>query len=173
MGALIPTPNDLEVVAKLNERFSSHGLSALRYYQTATGDDLFAPANRTLERVCVRLGIYPTKLPGGRGRWLYFLANILKPASGGVTYSTIQNVLRQACAKPPAVDSVIFNVLEAPVADYFLYPNNGAAPEIQNPPLPSGLSVYLITLVCPATAVIPHGYDPPVDGGEPPNPIIP
>jgi hypothetical protein len=183
VGGLIPTGNDLEIIAKLNIRFSNPGLAVLRAWEVDRGESLFAAGGlypRTLERVSVRLGIYPNML-GGRGRWLYFLANILKPASGGVTYTYIQNILAQAVANPPAVDSVVFNVLEDSTgiaADYYLYPTNAANwpnPQVspERPPPPSGLPVYLITLVCPQAipAGVP-GYEPPPDGHEPPNQII-
>ncbi len=177
MGGLIPTPNDLEVVAKLNLRFSSSGLTTLRNYQTANADRLFAPgANRTLERVSVRLGIYPT-LPGGRGRWLHFLQNILKPANGNATYNLIKTILDNALSTAN-VDSVVFNILEDPTAganNYYLYPSNAAnaaAPQQSNDH-PVGKQVYLVTLVCPSAAVIPHGVEPAVDPGEPATPLVP
>jgi len=177
MGALIPTPNDLEVVAKLNSRFSSSGLTKLRDYQRATGDRLFAPgANRTLERVSVRLGIYPT-LPAGRGRWQFFLQNILKPANVGATYNLIKTVLDTALSTA-SVDSVVFNILEDPAAgDYYLYPSNAAnaaAPQQSNDH-PTGKQVYLVTLVCPQAAAITYGLEDPVPdpGPEPAHPIVP
>lgn len=58
MGALIPTPNDQEIIAKLNLRFSRSGLNTLRRYQNTSGDSLFGGAGlppRSLERVSIRL----------------------------------------------------------------------------------------------------------------------
>jgi hypothetical protein len=184
MGGLIPTPNDLEVVAKLNSRFSSAGLTGLRNYQAATGDVLFQnPLHaRTLERVSVRLGIYPST-HWGRGRWLYFLANVLKPSGGGATYNIIAQILAQAVATAN-VDSVVFNVIEDPAlaaGTYILFPNNaanalpaagGTGPR-RSHDAPPGTEIYLITLVCPSAATFPYGVEPPSDGGEPASPIVP
>lgn len=185
MGALIPTPNDQEIIAKLNLRFSRSGLNTLRRYQNTSGDSLFGGAGlppRSLERVSIQLGIYPTGI-GGKGRWIYFLQVILKNANNGATYNLIKSILEQAI-NTPAVDSVVFDVMEDPAAaaqggannNYYLYPSNAAnvaAPLVSYNSLP-GKPIYLVTLVCPNATDIPFGApEPPPDNGEPINPIVP
>jgi hypothetical protein len=177
VGALIPTPNDQDVIVKLNLRFAAYGLTGLRQWQEATKEYLF-DGNHSLHRVSYRLGLYPAA-PGGQARWIYFLRYMLRPASGGKTVAAIKNVLSQALADTE-VDSVVFNVLEDPnVNDYILYPNNDNQPVVSNDTV-NGQIVYLVTLVCPRAAVIPSGQpnvpppDPTPESNRPfPSPILP
>ncbi|WP_375786308.1 hypothetical protein ACE10Z_01120 [Bradyrhizobium sp. Pha-3] len=76
MGALIPNPNDIEIVNKLNNRFGPAGLAALRSFMAGHNDDTFK-ASRHLHRISLRLGIFPTSGPMPRARWFKFLRDLL------------------------------------------------------------------------------------------------
>jgi hypothetical protein len=76
VGALIPNPNDIEVIDKLNARFSGAGLATLRQFMAANHDDTFNPA-RHLHRISYRLKIYPTSGSRPRARWFVFLRDLI------------------------------------------------------------------------------------------------
>jgi hypothetical protein len=91
MGSLIPNPNDQEILDKLNNRFSPVGLTALRQFMTASGDDTFN-ASRTLHRISYRLKLHPTSGARPRARWFKFLKDML----GTTNSAKIQKTIRDA-----------------------------------------------------------------------------
>jgi hypothetical protein len=76
VGGLIPNPNDMEVIDKLNARFSGAQLAALRLFMATSHDDTFNPS-RHLHRISYRLKIYPTSGPRPRARWFVFLRDLI------------------------------------------------------------------------------------------------
>ena len=85
MGSLIPNPHDMEVIDKLNARFSGAGLDQLRTFMASHHDDTFNPS-RHLHRISYRLKIYPTSGPNPRARWFVFLRDLI----GGPVARSIQ-----------------------------------------------------------------------------------
>jgi hypothetical protein len=95
MGALIPNPNDIEILNRLNNRFGRAGLVALRSWMAASSDDTFN-ASRRLHRISLRLGIHPTSGPRPRARWFKFLKDLLGktvPANPGLLQTTIRDAV--------------------------------------------------------------------------------
>ena len=91
MGGLIPNPNDIEVITKLNDRFTGAELIALRRHMSANHDDMFNPA-RHLHRISYRLKIYPTSGTRPRARWFIFLRDLI----GGQAARSIQSAIAAA-----------------------------------------------------------------------------
>lgn len=91
MGALIPNPNDIEIINKLNTRFGMAGIAALRQFMANHHDDTFN-AGRHLHRISYRLGIYPTTGARPRARWFVFLRSLI----GATNAHMIQSAIRDA-----------------------------------------------------------------------------
>jgi hypothetical protein len=88
MGALLPNPNDLQVIAQLNQRFAGAQLAWMRarYGQ----DRMFGPG-RSLRRSAWRLNIWPTVIAHGKARWLWFLQSGLS----GNNQADIKTILEE------------------------------------------------------------------------------
>jgi hypothetical protein len=172
MGALIPNPQDLEVVDALNTRFSGSPLARLRAHIQANNDDFFAPGRR-LRRITWRLRAFPVS--GGnrpKGRWLTFLETIL-PAN---IHDQILSELRDAVGQPGAINNNC-----AGVRFWATYEPNLAQPYdlvvARGTPDGSGLFWKMITLKCRTEIPINepgNPGDPNPDPGEhgPPHPTL-
>jgi hypothetical protein len=86
MGALVPNPNDMQVINALNSLFSEPRITGLRTWMATSGNDkhLFAPG-RNLHRIAYRLKIHPSAGTGTnpRGRWFKFIKEFLKERPDG------------------------------------------------------------------------------------------
>jgi hypothetical protein len=80
VGDLIPSDDDIQIINKLDNRFTGARLAKIRA-QIAKGDDMFGPG-RSLHRIAHRLKTYPTG-NRGKGRWYVFLKRLLSPANRG------------------------------------------------------------------------------------------
>jgi hypothetical protein len=79
MGAFIPSPNDQEIIAKLNFLFSGATLAQIKAFTDKNGKPLFPAKN--LSRVARRIGAYPNTTSDSNGRnprarWFVFLENL-------------------------------------------------------------------------------------------------
>jgi hypothetical protein len=74
VGDLIPSNDDIQIIDKLNNRFTGARLAKIRA-QVAKGDDMFGPS-RSLHRIAHRLKTYPSG-NRGKGRWYVFLKRLL------------------------------------------------------------------------------------------------
>jgi len=110
MGALLPSPADQQIVAKLFKRFSGANLDALRNLQ----EDLF-DHHHSLHRVSHRLGIWPDVdllRPGHqveKKRWYWLLSSNSKKALHHGNKQDIKNALKKAITGP--YEAVIFNAV--------------------------------------------------------------
>jgi hypothetical protein len=96
MGSLIPSGGDKNVIAKLDDLFSGPKLAKLRTFVSGTDPHFFHPP-RHVRRISYRLKIWPDGL---KGRWFYFLKNLLpNTAQGGTTVAVvIRDALRDFVA---------------------------------------------------------------------------
>ncbi len=107
MGGLLPNPNDLQVIAQLDERFSGDQLIWLR--GQCVSDPMF-DAQRSLRRAAWRLKIAPTTGNKPAARWSWFLGKGLSQAN----QDAIKKILREAMAN--AADNIVGVLFDA-VAD--------------------------------------------------------
>jgi hypothetical protein len=144
VGAIIPSPNDQEIVARLNEVFSPTGIKTLRDHQRRSGERLF-DANHHLHRVAFRIGAIPTQARA-RGRWYALLRHLLPAATQNAIKRVLQSALDDARKN---VDGVVFGVSHDPSApNYFIYPDN-ADPFVEIPSASGSTTTYSLTLVTP------------------------
>jgi hypothetical protein len=165
MGGLIPSNGDLNVINKLDTRFSGQPLARLRAF-VSNHDPNFFHAPRHVRRISYRLKIWPDGL---KGRWFYLLARLLhNTAQNGTTVAVvIRDALRHFVADDPNCTQVSFQVQ---------HDVQGTLPagidyraDINPDPtaLPAHAYAATITLVC--RVEIPQGVnepDPGPDGGE-------
>lgn len=82
MGALVPNPNDLQVINQLNGLFSEPRLTTLRNWIAANDPNFFA-GGKKLHRIAYRLNLAPTGGANPRGRWFKYLKDFLKERPDG------------------------------------------------------------------------------------------
>ncbi|WP_128923040.1 hypothetical protein [Bradyrhizobium guangxiense] len=171
MGALIPSPNDLELIDALNTSFSGNKLKTLRKHIKDKNDDFFEPT-RKLRRIAWRLKIFPVS--GGnrpKGRWLKFLKDILTSS----VHDKILAELRSAVGVPGAINDKCVGV-----RFWAVYESALGTPydvEIYDDPDPNGLFWKTIILKCKTEIDANEpgdASDPPKDNGEqtPPQPSL-
>src|SRR5262245_26923837 len=105
MGALLPNPNDLQVIAQLNQRFAGAQLAWMRarYGQ----DRMFGPG-RSLRRSAWRLSIWPTAIARAKARWLWFLQSGLSPNN----QNTIKTILEEGINNAPGnIVGILFDAV--------------------------------------------------------------
>src|SRR5437660_1729258 len=108
MGGFIPSPNDQEIVAKLNYLFSGAQLAAIKAFTDKNNKRLFPAKN--LSRVARRIGAYPNTTNdqygrNPRARWYLFLEKL--PTT---TKSDINNLLKDATDPANGYDGVVFDL---------------------------------------------------------------
>jgi hypothetical protein len=145
MGALIPNPNDIEVLNKLNTRFGPKGMEKLRQFMADNEDDTFK-ASRNLHRVSYRLKIHPTSGSRPRARWFVFLKTLIGATNSNKIKSAIRDALNDwdSNAEPPTgCVGIKFWAIYDPglVQDY-------RADIYKAPPDAAGQYWVTITLVC-------------------------
>jgi hypothetical protein len=160
MGAFIPSPNDQEIIAKLNFLFSGATLAQIKAFTDKNGKPLFPAKN--LSRVARRIGAYPntTSDPHGRNpraRWFVFLENL-----PGSTKQSINTLLAEATNAATGYDGVVFDLTHQKVGGkppYVAIGSTGSPGEVLN--FPDGKTILFITLVCDD----PIANDPPASAG--------
>lgn len=173
MGAQIPNQNDLNVINKLDSRFSGQNLQRLRdFIRGPGGDSGFFAQGRHLDRISLRLQIWPDGL---RSRWLGFLGKLLtNQQTAAQDGSTVAEVIRTALRNFVEDDnctSIQFNAVHDNLPDGIDYHAN-IDQDYNNPPV----QPYQATILLICRHEIPAGVtepDPQADPGEqgmPPHP---
>ena len=145
MGALIPSPNDIEVLNKLNTRFGPKGMEKLRQFMADNGDDTFK-ASRNLHRISYRLKIHPTSGSKPKARWFVFLKTLIGATNSNKIKSAIRDALNDwddSTAPPTGCVGINFWAVYDPdlLQDY-------RADIYKAPPDSAGQYWVTITLVC-------------------------
>ncbi len=99
MGALVPNPNDMEVINALNTLFSDPHLTKLRNWMSgAHGDPNLFASGRHLFRISYRLKVHPTHMTvtNPRGRWFAFLKFCLGERPYGAGQPTNHDIILSA-----------------------------------------------------------------------------
>jgi hypothetical protein len=181
MGGLIPTPNDQEICARLNKRFSDlpdpHAnpqnpektmIGSVRFLDSQEGGLLFG-RNLNLARLAHRLGGVPSD-QASRLRWFFLLRRSLPRP----TKVAISKVLEKVMGAP-SIKQVFFDVVHdgSVAAEFELDPGNSTTPQIQN--LPSAkdptrkVKTCVILLRCHFDEPLPDPRNEP----DPPVPVNP
>ena len=165
MGSLIPSGNDTNVINKLDAIFSDPKLGRLRAFVNGA-DAHFFHAPRLLRRISYRLQIWPD---GARGRWFYFLKNLLpNTAQNGTTVAVVIRDALKAFVADANCTNVTFHV--QPDVHGTLSAGVNYRADISPDPAAAPAHAYAasITLVC--RNEIPPGVNEPdpttKDGGE-------
>jgi hypothetical protein len=160
MGALLPNPNDLDVIAQLNQRFSGAQLAWIRAQYV--NDQMFG-AGRTLRRSAWRLYIWPSSIPRAKARWLWFLSSGLSQTNQNDIKTILEEGIHNTAGN---IDGVLFDA----VADSTLRVGNYTVERQQILADTATQDVFLkIVLHCGAD--IPanqagDGSEPPAEAGE-------
>jgi hypothetical protein len=155
MGGFIPTPFDLEIVARLNWVFTHHRTVIQGHTDNSPGGGappppLFPAAS--LSRVARRIGAYPQstnaqtsvagQLKNPRARWFVFLDGL--PPQTKADINTVITAALQNNAP------IVFDLTHEPTpppqpAPYVIMASPGQPLQAT---LPNGQNVYCLTLVC-------------------------
>jgi hypothetical protein len=97
MGALVPSPYDMEAINALNSVFSMPRLGGLRIWIAAHDTDFFV-LGRHLHRIAYRVKAHPSSSSGNnpRGRWFKFLKQNLRERPGGAHTQTNHDIILTA-----------------------------------------------------------------------------
>jgi hypothetical protein len=181
MGGFIPTPNDQDICAALNQRFSDAPdpnadaanpektmIGSVRFQDGKEGGLLFG-RKLNLARLAHRLGGVP-KNPQSRLRWFFLLRRMLPHA----TKVAISNVL-EAVMGDPSIKQVHFDLVHdgSIVSEFELDPKNSKVPQTQNLPSAANPSKNVKTCVmllrCFYDEALPDAPNEP----DPPTPANP
>jgi hypothetical protein len=166
MGSLIPIGGggDAEIQNLLNTAFNASNIKIIR---TKVANEDLLDGNHHLHRIAYRLGAYPIGNYGAddaKGKWFFFLKNILKTAkhNGVSTAASVKKILAYALSHATGADKVVRVVFQAiqgtdPNAEHFVSSASGVATEPGNPTdnadiarLVDTTGTLSLTLVCPA-----------------------
>jgi hypothetical protein len=163
MGGFLPSPNDQEIIAKLNFLFSGANLTALKAFTDKNGKPMFPAKN--LSRVARRIGAYPNTTNDANGRnprarWYVFLEGL-----PGQTKKDINGLLSDAISN--GYDGVVFDLTHEPTGKPpFIQPGSGGGPgEVVN--FPDGKTILFITMVCDQPIPTGGNHDRPPSGHDP------
>jgi hypothetical protein len=179
MGGFIPTPNDADICAALNKRFSDAPdpnadaanpektmIGSVRFQDGKEGGLLFG-RKLNLARLAHRLGGVPNN-PQSRLRWFFLLRRMLPHA----TKVAINSVL-EAVMGDPSIKQVHFDVVHdgSITTEFELDPQNSKVPQIQNLPSTANpakkVKTCVMLLRCFYDEAIPDAPNEP----DPPNPV--
>ena len=166
MGSLIPIGGgaDAEIQNLLNAAFNASNIKIIR--NKVANEDVL-DGNHHLHRIAYRLGTYPIGNYGAdnaKGKWFFFLKNILKTAghNGVSTAASIKKILAYALNHATGSDKVVRVVFRAiqgtdPNAEHFVSSASDVATEPGNPTDDADIAELVDTtgtlsllLVCPA-----------------------
>ena len=181
MGGLIPTPNDQEICAALNKRFSDLNdpnadpqnpektmIGSVRFLDGMEGGLLFG-RNLNLARIAFRLGGVPSD-HRSRLRWFFLLRRSLPRP----TKVAISKVLEKVMGTP-SIKQVHFDVVhDGSIATEFeLDPRNSTTPQIQNLPSTKDPSRKVKTCVILLRCHFDEPLPDPINEPDPPDPVNP
>jgi hypothetical protein len=166
MGSLIPIGGgaDAEIQNLLNAAFNASNIKIIR---TKVANEDLLDGNHHLHRIAYRLGTYPIGNYGAddaKGKWFFFLKNILKTAdhNGMSTAASIRKILAYALSHATGADKVVRVVFRAiqgidSNAEHFVSSAPDVATEPGNPHdntniarLVDTTGTLSVLLVCPA-----------------------
>jgi hypothetical protein len=153
MGGFIPSPNDQEIIAKLNFLFSGDVLNKKmkKPFLDKNKQPLFPAKN--LSRVARRIGAFPNTTSDANGRnprarWYVFLEKL-----PNATKQDINDLLADATDPQTGYDGVVFDLThepapvgQPPIPPYIAKGSGGGAGEIVT--FPDGKTILFMTLVC-------------------------
>jgi hypothetical protein len=181
MGGFIPTPNDKDICAALNNRFSDAAdpnadaanpektmIGSVRFQDGKEGGLLFG-RRLNLARLAYRLGGVPNNAQS-RLRWFFLLRRMLPHP----TKVAISNVL-EAVMGDPSIKQVHFDLVHdgSITTEFELDPKNSNVPQIQNLPSTANptknVKTCVMLLRCFYDEALPEAPNEP----DPPNPENP
>jgi hypothetical protein len=187
MGGFIPTPNDKEICAALNKRFSDLPdpnadpqnpektmIGSVRFLDGKEAGLLFG-RNLNLARLAYRLGGVPSD-PRSRLRWFFLLRRSLPRP----TKVAISKVLEKVMGTP-SIKQVNFDLVHdgSITAEFELNPRNSTTPQTQNLPSTAdptrNVKTCVILLRCHYDEPLPdpnNESDPPVPENPESGPTI-
>ena len=157
MGSLIPIGGgaDAEIQNLLNTAFNAANIKIVR---TKVASENLLDDNHHLHRIAYRLGTYPIGNYAGddaKGKWFYFLKNILKSAkhNGVLTAKSIKMTLAYALRNstgPTKVVRVVFRAIQGTdaTADHYVAPGNPTS-DSDIAQLVDSTGTLSVVLVCP------------------------
>jgi hypothetical protein len=164
MGDFLPSPNDQEIIAKLNFLFSGKNLQNLKAFTDKNGRQMFPAKN--LSRAARRLGAYPNTTNDANGRnprarWYVFLENLPIPTKQDINY-----LLSDAIGNP-GYDGVVFDLTHEPTGTPpFIAQGSGGTPgEVVT--FPDGTTILFVTMVCDQPIPTGGANDRPPSGHDP------
>jgi hypothetical protein len=181
MGAFIPTPNDNEICAALNNRFSDAPdpnadaqnnektmIGSVRFQDGKEGGLLFG-RKLNLARLAHRLGGVP-KDAQSRLRWFFLLRRMLPHA----TKIAISNVL-EAVMGDPSIKQVHFDLVHdgSITTEFELDPKNSKIPQTQNLPSTAHPATNVKTCVILLRCFYDDALPQPANELDPPHPENP
>jgi hypothetical protein len=165
MGSFIPSPNDQEIIAKLNYLFSGTVLANIKKLNDKDKKPIFPAKN--LSRAARRIGAFPNTKNDAHGRnprarWYVFLESL--PAS---TKRDINTLLAAATDSQNGYDGVVFDLTHEPSGkDPYIAPgSSGNAGELIT--FPDGKTILFLTLVCDQPIPVGGNNDCPHIGHDP------
>jgi hypothetical protein len=157
MGSLIPIGGgaDAEIQNLLNAAFNATNINIVR---TKVASENILDDSHHLHRIAYRLGTYPIGTYAGddaKGKWFFFLKNILKTAkhNGVSTATSIKKTLAYALRNATGASKVVRVVFTAipgtdATADHYVAPGNPTQdPDIAK--LVDTTGTLSVVLVCP------------------------
>jgi len=157
MGSLIPIGGgaDAEIQNLLNTAFNAANIKIVR---TKVANENLLDDNHHLHRIAYRLGTYPIGNYTGddaKGKWFYFLKNILKNAkhNGVLTAKSIKMTLAYALRNSTGTTKVVRVVFRAiqgtdATADHYVAPGNPTS-DSDIAQLVDTTGTLSVVLVCP------------------------